>query len=90
MEAKAIPKPTKKTDKGIAAKLRELHGSFSEYFEGVSRRTIYSTARRIGFKAITRTEGEGLRVWRGEPVKQAAIDKAETDDNLTYEIEEGS
>ncbi len=68
MEALPIPKPIKKTDKGIAAQLRELRGSFSVYFEDVSRRTIYTTARRLGFLAVTRTEGDGLRVWRGRPI----------------------
>lgn len=68
MERLSIPKPVKKNDKNIAGRLRELNGHLSAYFEGVSRRTIYTTARRIGFIAVTRTEGNGLRVWRGDTI----------------------
>lgn len=85
LETKPIPPPMKPTDKGITSQLRELHGLLSLYLEGVTRRTIYTSARRLGWKAITRTEGKGIRVWRGDTLEDAPEPEIVTEEPVTHQ-----
>jgi hypothetical protein len=61
---KGIPIPKTSGRVGIASAFRAMKVNDSIHLNGTQARNAFTYARQAGIKITTRTDGNGVRIWR--------------------------